>query len=152
MKTLHLSTNIRAHLFGDASSAEFAQNLLKIGEGKVLVDDNGLFDMGPYSTQVSNQDELMEQVFPKFSIRYKDPERQSERAILAPRNVAVNSINEKFLWKIPIRDIQYKSVDTVVDKTEATDYTDEFLNSLDISCVPPHNLKLQVGGAIMLLT
>ena len=151
VKTLNLKTNMRAHLFGDASSAQFAQDLLQIGEGKVPEDENGLIDMEPYSTLVSNEEELMDKVFPNFEVRHKDPKWQSERAILAPRNVTVNNINEKLLKKIPSTEKHYKSVDTVVDKTEATEYTVEFLNTLEPSGVPPHNLKLKLGAAIMLL-
>ena len=97
--------------WGDASSAQFAQNLLQLGEGKVVQDEAGLIDLTPYANVVSTEDELIAKVFPNFETRYKDTKWLSERAILAPRNITVNSINEKLLRKIPVREMQYKSVE-----------------------------------------
>ena len=136
---------------GDASSAEFAHNLLQLGEGKVVEDESGLIDMSPYGTQVSNLNELIGKTFPDFETRYKDFNYLSERAILAPKNAAVDDINLKLLTKMPTPERQYKSVDTVTDQADATEYPVEFLNSLELPGVPSHNLKLKVGAPIMLL-
>uniref|UniRef100_UPI00358E62D1 uncharacterized protein n=1 Tax=Myxine glutinosa TaxID=7769 RepID=UPI00358E62D1 len=40
VKTMTLSTNMRARLFGDQLSAQFAQNLLQRGEGAILAQKN----------------------------------------------------------------------------------------------------------------
>ena len=151
VKTLRLTVNMRAQLSGDACSAQFAHNLLKLGEGKVAQDEAGLIDLSTFANVVSNEDELIEKVFPNFETRYKDTKWLSERAILAPKNVTVNSINDKLLTRMPSPETKYKSVDTVMDKSEAVEYPVEFLNSLEPPNVPPHNLKLKVGATIMLL-
>ena len=151
VKTLRLKTNMRAQLTGDASSAEFAQNLLQLGEGKVPEDESGLIDMSPHGTPVSNLDELIGNVFPDFETRYKDFTYLSQRAILAPKNDAVDDINLRLLAKMPCRERQYKSVDKVMEDAEATEYPVEFLNSLELPGVPSHNLKLKEGAPIMLL-
>ena len=151
VKTLRLNTNMRAKMTGDASAAEFAHNLLRLGEGKVPEDESGLIDMTPYGTPVSNLDDLIGNVFPDFERRFRDFTYLSERAILAPKNNAVDDINLKLLAKMPCRERQYKSVDKVTDDADATEYPVEFLNSLELPGVPSHNLKLKEGAPIMLL-
>ena len=75
----------------------------------------------------------------------------SERAILAPKNNAVNAINDKLLHMLPGESRSYKSVDTVPDSEQVVYYPVEFLNTLQPTGVPPHNLLLKVGAPILLL-
>ena len=151
VKVLKLTTNMRAKLSGDASSAQFAKNLLQLGDGKAPQDEEGLIDITPISRVVTNQDGLISSVFPNLEARFKDLKWLSERAILAPKNVMVNGLNHKLLSKIPGPERSYKSVDTAMDVGDATEYPVEFLNSLDPSGFPPHNLSLKEGAPVMLL-
>ncbi|XP_015189315.1 PREDICTED: ATP-dependent DNA helicase pif1-like [Polistes dominula] len=45
----------------------------------------------------------------------------------------------------------FKSVDTVLDKNKTVNFPTEFLNSLNISGMPLHNLWLKVGSPVILL-
>jgi hypothetical protein len=65
-------------------------------------------------------------------------------AILAAKNVDVNELNFKIQNLLPGDLVSYKSIDTVCDAIEAANYPIEFLNSLDLPGMPPHNLQLKV--------
>ncbi|GFU65574.1 ATP-dependent DNA helicase [Trichonephila clavipes] len=74
-----------------------------------------------------------------------------ERAILAAKNLDVDTINFKIQQSLPGNEIRFKSIDTVVDPDEVVNYHVEFLNSLDFPGMPPHNLRLKIGSPIILL-
>lgn len=63
----------------------------------------------------------------------------------------VNELNLKIQHLLPGDLVSYKSIDTVCDATEAVNYPTEFLNSLDLPGIPPHNLQLKVGSPVILL-
>jgi len=75
----------------------------------------------------------------------------SERAILAPRNKDVDSLNFTIQSKIAGELRSYKSVDSTTDENETVNYPKEFLNSLDVPGTPPHNLQVKVGSIIIML-
>lgn len=94
---------------------------------------------------------LIDTIFADFEKHYQNYNWVSERAILSLRNESVDEINEIILNKIPGTLKIYKSIDTTVDECEATIYPTEFLNSLNSSGIPQHNLKLKIGAMIMLM-
>ncbi|CAM4795146.1 unnamed protein product [Rotaria magnacalcarata] len=98
-------------------------------------------------------EELKSKVFPNIQTHYKDHKWLCERAILTPKNVNINAINInlQIQQQLPSEAISYKSIDTVKDIDMAIQYPTEFLNSLEPSGMPPHNLRLKIGSSIMLL-
>lgn len=74
-----------------------------------------------------------------------------ERALLAPKNSIVAHINHTILSKISGECTTYSSVDSVIDENHSTTYPIEFLNSIELSGVPPHKLELKVGVPIILM-
>ena len=70
----------------------------------------------------------------------------SSRAVLAPKNVVVNDFNEEVLLMFDSTTvIDYVSTDKIQGATDE-DYAQlpiEFLNSLELSGLPPHNLRLR---------
>lgn len=62
-----------------------------------------------------------------------------ERAIWSAKNFNVDEINFKIQPTISSIEITFKSIDTVFDPDEVIIYTIQFLNSLDLYGMPPHN-------------
>lgn len=153
VKSLTLSTNMRVHLQGDVSAGQFAEQLLAIGNGKIPVDPaNGLISISDnFCNVVGSVEELKSSVFPNIQTHFKDHKWLCERAILAPKNVNVNVINLQIQEQLPGKTTLYQSIDTVKDVDTAVHYPTEFLNSLEPSGMPPHNLRLKIGTSIMLL-
>lgn len=100
---------------------------------------------------VCTTEELIDNVFPNLNVQFKNEKWLSERAILAAKNVDVNGINFDILNEIPGDAKKYLSIDTVMNQDEATNYPTEFLNSLDLPGMPPHELILKIGVPIILL-
>lgn len=143
---------MRVHRLGDQSAEKFSNLLLDIGNGNIEIDPtDGMIDVpDSCGTIVNKEDMLIESVYPEFSQSYTNMEWLFERAILAPRNDFVGNINTKLLKQIPGEETIFNSIDTVAHE-EATQYTTEFPNSLNIAGMPPHKLELKVGSPIMLM-
>ncbi|KAF2345077.1 DNA helicase Pif1-like, partial [Trinorchestia longiramus] len=77
----------------------------------------------------------------------------STKVILTPKNADALKINSDILALIPGGDTVYQSIDSVCTHEDeaAINYTPEFLNSLNLSGMPPHNLNLKRGAIVMLL-
>lgn len=142
---------MRAYLNGDSRSADFARDLLALGEGKMPSDTQGFVQMDQLATTVESPDELMNAVFYNLSTNFADADWLAGRAILAPKNCTVDSINLKLLDCIPGQCHVYKSIDRTSDPSELAEYPIEVLNSLQPSGLPPHILRLKVGAPIMLI-
>ncbi|CAB3226684.1 unnamed protein product [Arctia plantaginis] len=144
VKKLQLTTNMRVALLNDISAEDFSEQLLTIGNGQVPVDESsGLISFpNNFCNFVSSKDELINNVFPDIISNYKNNEWLSERAILAAKNKDVDDLNYIIQNKIIGTMHSFKSIDCVTNEDEATNYPIEFLNSLDVPGLPPHNLRL----------
>ena len=99
---------------------------------------------------ISNGD-LIDEVFGNC-LHNRQYENMKDRAILAPLNKDVAKINAEIIEKLDGDSKQYKSYDSVKDPAEDTlQFTPEFLNSIEIADLPPHELKLKKNTIIMLL-
>ncbi|XP_037931426.1 ATP-dependent DNA helicase PIF1-like [Teleopsis dalmanni] len=99
---------------------------------------------------VSSKDELINEVFPIID-NHKNKKWLSERAILAAKNKDVNDLNFVIQNQIVGTLHTFKSIDCVTNEEEATNYPTEFLNSLDVPGLPPHNLQLKIGSVVIML-
>ncbi|RCN51900.1 hypothetical protein ANCCAN_01988 [Ancylostoma caninum] len=79
------------------------------------------------------------------------------RAILAPKNAHVRKINDEAMERLRVGNLQderiYKSIDEAIrhEGDPAELYPTEYLNALEPSGMPSHELKLKKGAIIMLL-
>ena len=151
VRVLKLTKNMRTHVHGDDTAEAFAKDLLKIGNGRLPLDSSSKLHVLPCGIAVKDIDELTESVFPNLEENLASHEWLFQRAILAPRNDAVESINIKLLRQLSVPEHTYKSFDKVCDGADFTKFPLEFLNSLQPPGVPPHNLILKVGAPIMML-
>ncbi|XP_074336271.1 uncharacterized protein LOC141673425 [Apium graveolens] len=94
--------------------------------------------------------------YPNFAHEGHSTQYLSERAILTPTNQTVGHLNSLIVDKLPGESMFYFSVDaaeefggTDEDLNEA--FPIEYLNSLNVAGMPPHDLKLKVGVVVMLM-
>ncbi|XP_053968141.1 ATP-dependent DNA helicase pif1-like [Anastrepha ludens] len=104
-----------------------------------------------FCTFAQSKEALIQSVFPNIVQHYKNHDWLSERAILAGKNKHVNDINSAILDQISGDIVAYKSMDTITDQDDVVNYPTEFLNSLDLPGLPPHNLRLKIGAPIIML-
>jgi hypothetical protein len=153
---LRLEENVRL-MGGDMTdlerqrAADYASYILRIGDGIEQSERPDHIKLLPSMLLHSNTVEaLVDHVYPGLRDGVPTPEFLAERAVLAARNVDVNSLNDDLLGRLPGDEREYKSIDSVSTEDEQT-FGEEYLNSLDVNGVPPHKLRLKVGAPIILL-
>ncbi|KAJ8875134.1 hypothetical protein PR048_023027 [Dryococelus australis] len=67
------------------------------------------------------------------------------RSIVSPRNDTDNEINNLIIQRVPGQVKTYKSIDTVTNVDDVVHFPQDFLNSLNPSGLPPHELSLKVA-------
>lgn len=71
VEKLHLTTNMRVHLYNDRNACQFSDDLMKIGEGTIRTDDQGRIVFPPnFATLVDSTNELISKVFPNLTDNY----------------------------------------------------------------------------------
>ena len=144
---------MRVHLQGDEAAGEFADQLLAIGDGKYPIDTSPDIIQLPENigTFVCNIDELVARVYPDLLSNFRNISWLSERCILAPLNETTRAINGALVAQLPGDFVEYRSLDSVPDESQAVHFPTEFLNSLEVSGFPSHLLSLKVAAPIIIL-
>ena len=145
-KVFKLTKNMRA----STDECEFANFLLDIGNGQYPTDDDGLVDLP--SSLISDSD-IVHQIYGQNSSFLLDTSYLSKCAILAPKNEHCDEINKRVLDLLPGSSRIYKSVNTLIteDESELLQFPTEFLDSLEMTGLPSHELTLKEGAVVMLL-
>ena len=164
-KVLKLTANMRLTVGSrpeDVSEIrEFAEWILNVGDGKLGGPNEGEVEIDvPEEILIDVADDpiasIIDFTYPNFLDNIHDPAYFQEKAILAPTNEIVDTINDYMLDKFPGEEMVYLSCDNV-DKSERgvvvdqSIFSPEFINGLKFSGVPNHRLALKVGVPIMLL-
>ncbi|RVE40719.1 hypothetical protein evm_014631 [Chilo suppressalis] len=144
---------MRVQLHNDTQSGQYATALLKIGEGRMTTDANGMITINQeFCNAVHNLEDLKNNVYPGLEYNMRNREWLCEKAILAPTNEIVGQINEQMMSHVQGDVVEYLSVDIVMDSEQVTSYHTEFLNSLELLLrVPSHKLRLKIGVPVLLM-
>nr|XP_042903462.1 uncharacterized protein LOC122270396 [Parasteatoda tepidariorum] len=150
---LCLTLNMRVQVQNDPLASRFSEQLLDIGNGNIQLYEDTQYIRLPqnFCIMVPTKEELIKSIFPDLPHNYTNHAWLRERAILAAKNLDVDAINFKVQQSLPGSEITFKSIDTIVDPDEVVNYSAEFLNSLDLPGMLPHNLRLKIGSPIILL-
>ena len=109
--------------------------------------------MAEFGTPVNSEEELISKVFPDIKSTYHAQTRDwvTKRAILAPLNETVTRLNTTLINQVPGELITFTAINSVVNEEETVQYPAEFLNSIELSGLPPHQLNIKIGVPVMLL-
>ena len=84
-----------------------------------------------------------------------DYDYYSNKVILCPKNVDVDKMNEEMMKLLPGLPQCYRSADKIpvgdVNSEQGLHVTTEFLNTINLSGLPPHLLTVKVGVVMMSL-
>ena len=61
------------------------------------------------------------------------------------------TINTALVAQLPGESVEYRSLDSVLDESQAVHFPIEFLNSLEVSGFPSHSLSLKLAAPIIIL-
>ncbi|KAF8115129.1 hypothetical protein N665_0030s0163 [Sinapis alba] len=166
-RVLQLTKNMRL-LSGSLSSEEahdlkeFAEWILNVGDGKVNEPNDGEAEIEiPSAFLIMDSDEPIESISKAvygdiISLQEnKDPKFFQQRAILCPTNEDVNMINQHMLDKLQGEEKIYLSADSI-DPSDRSSVNNEalgsdFLNTIKVSGLPNHSLRLKIGCPVMVL-
>ncbi|XP_012828256.1 PREDICTED: ATP-dependent DNA helicase PIF2-like, partial [Erythranthe guttata] len=100
--------------------------------------------------------DLLEFVYPDLLSNMYDRDYFQRRAILAPTNECVESLNDHLMSLLPGEEKVYMSSDSMCRDEHTTEdnaeiYSTEFLNTIRCSGVLSHVLRIKVGAPVMLI-
>ena len=98
-----------------------------------------------------SKDEVIKKVFDDFQSHIGDAEYFQGRVLLATTNKIVDEVNDEMVERIPGDLHTFCSIDEVGDVDNSTMFSIEFLNSLNLSGLPEHTLKLKINTVVILL-
>ncbi|XP_042757993.2 uncharacterized protein LOC111895117 [Lactuca sativa] len=150
VKRLRLNINMRA-----VNDPWFSNFLLRVGDGKEETLDESYIRIPDnmsirYTDKTKSVDALIDAIFPSLHSNGADSKFIISRAILSTKNESVDEINNKLIERFSGEQKVYYSFDEAEDDKNNL-YPMEYLNSLNVSGVPPHYLRLKTGCPVILL-
>ncbi|KAM4099556.1 hypothetical protein ACJW30_05G000100 [Castanea mollissima] len=145
---------------GDIAAREFAEWILKIGDGELSNSEDETLIEIPHDLLIQPGahpfNDIVKAAYPDFDTKFNNSKYLEERAILAPTNEVVEDINGYMIDLINADEETYLSADSLCKASsnvldQDVMYPIEFLNSLKFPGIPNHKLRLKVGLPIMLL-
>ncbi|KAI3709788.1 hypothetical protein L2E82_39554 [Cichorium intybus] len=147
---MRLTINMRA-----LADPWFSDFLIRVGDGDEEAIDGSFIRIPDemsirYTNQAKSKDELINAVFPSLEINGDSSDYIISRAILSTKNEHVDEINDLLIDRFHGEEKVYYSFDEAEDDKNNF-YPMEFLNTLNVSGLPPHYLRLKIGCPIILL-
>ena len=125
---------------------------MDIGDGKLPDNAATQISFSPNFYQVLlSMEDLEKKVFQNINNDFRSLDWLCERAIVALKNDDVSRIIHNIQQEIAGSITEYKPIDTAIEDDLAVNYPVEFLNSLELSGIPPQKLTLKIGSRILLL-
>lgn len=147
---------------GDAVDSQWYMDwLLRVGDGREQRPIDAPIDTPLDFIEIpprlcleqASREALIDFVYPDLVQNHVDHKWMAERAILAPHNSTVQDINNSMLDIMPGEEHVLYSADSInpSEMHGELDVPVEYLNTLNGSGLPPHELRLKRGVPIMLL-
>lgn len=132
---------------------EFVEFLKQIGNGErrqFPQFGDSIIELPPHL--IGNECDIVNDVFGNVSETLLT-DRMVNSVILAPTNEDCLLINNDVMNRMPGELKTYYSYDKIIcdDEREVNNYPVEFLNSLNVSGLPPHKLSLKVNSIVLLI-
>jgi len=105
----------------------------------------------PKSMVRQSAEDVIDTVYHDVENHGGDKDYFKERLIMAADNKIVNETNEMLVDRLPGKYHVFKSIDTAQGDEGGGVFPEEFLNSLSLSGMPEHELRLKVGAVVILL-
>ena len=158
-QVLKLTENMRVRASGDPVLEAFDKWTLSIGNGlvpNVSIPTEMLTEIETNTKEEPRKEaesmkKFCQKVFPDIQTNYAKPGWFEGRAILAPTNKEVDSINDMMQEGLPGTGIKLNSADTLENPIDAFRFNTEYLNTLKPNGFPQHILDLKPGMPLMLL-
>jgi ATP-dependent DNA helicase PIF1 len=156
MKIYTFTINKRIELSSTTHKIEkkqFNRYLMRIGAGtepnfKELGDDIIKLPNDICMPMTDSLD-LINVIYNNFERNYEDIDYLMNRVILTTTNRTADKINEEVLTLLPTQQKIYYSADSNTSIDEVHNYPVEFLNMLNFTGMPPHELKLKINAVII---
>ena len=155
-ETFRLVDNMRARQAADGRDPvaveAFCQWLLELGEGRLPADEDGTIQLPADLCMDADLPQVTRWVFGDLHAAPDDPAWMAARAVLAVRNADVDALNALATEAFPGEATQLVSADAAVgDPEDGLQIPQEYLNTLCVPGMPPHQLSLKPGMPVMLL-
>jgi ATP-dependent DNA helicase PIF1 len=132
-----------------AQAVEYSQYLLNIGEDRVAKNTHNEITLDEHLLlRAESIADCLSTIYPAFD---NPMDLFSENCILVPKNKMVRHINSVCIQRFPGRLREYNAINDVTEGADITHFPIEFLDSLEISGLPPHKLQLKIGSPIILM-
>ncbi|KAF0297588.1 hypothetical protein FJT64_004932 [Amphibalanus amphitrite] len=129
-----------------AELEEFSTWLLQLGNGELPTDAEGRVTLPPALVLEAELPAVIDWTFGNLT----DADSMASRAVLAPTNSTVDSVNSYVTDIFPGQAVECLSVDATVGE-EQEPVPQEYLNGLCVPGLPPHHLLLKPGMPVILL-